>query len=117
MVSIRSFTAADSSTSAAIAALDAQTVAAADEARFVYAFYGCDHDGAAIHAFLTQRFPDAALLGGTSCAGVMSAGKLWGAESIGLLVIGDDAGDYGAAARPLGDDPAGAAEAALRAAL
>jgi hypothetical protein len=117
MVSIRSFTAADSSTSAAIAALDAQTVAAADEARFVYAFYGCDHDGAAIHAFLTQRFPDAALIGGTSCAGVMSAGKLWGAESIGLLVIGDDAGDYGAAARPLGDDPAGAAEAALRAAL
>ncbi|MPY70678.1 MAG: hypothetical protein GEU92_11380 [Alphaproteobacteria bacterium] len=117
MVSIRSFAAAEAQTSAALAALARQLSDAGGDGHFVYAFYGCDHDGAALLDFLKQRFPDAALLGGTSCSGVMSGGRLWGAESIGLLVIDDAVGEYGVASAELGDDPAATAQETLRAAL
>ena len=43
--------------------------------------------------------------------------SVWGAASIGLLIITDPAGDYGVASLPLGDDPAEAAESALHIAL
>jgi hypothetical protein len=117
MASIRSFAAAEAQTSAALAALDRQLSDAGGDAHFVYAFYGCDHDGAALLDFLKQRFPDAALLGGTSCSGVMSEGRLRGADSIGLLVIDDAVGEYGVASAELGDDPAATAQDTLCAAL
>ncbi|WDR03056.1 FIST N-terminal domain-containing protein [Devosia algicola] len=84
---------------------------------FVYAFYGCAHDDNQVLAFLKQRFPGAALLGGTSCSGVMTQAGLGGAESVGLLMIEDAEGSYGSSIVELGDDPAAAAETALLAAL
>jgi hypothetical protein len=83
----------------------------------IFAFYGEGHDDLAVLDFLKKKFPAAAILGGTSCRGVMSEAGMAGDQSIGLLVIEDDSGDYGVASAPLGDDPAAAAEAALHAAL
>jgi hypothetical protein len=90
MVAIRSFAAAEAQTSDALAALDRQLSDAGGDAHFVYAFYGCDHDGAALLDFLKQRFPDADPLGGASCSGAMSESRLWGAESIGSLPGGPE---------------------------
>jgi hypothetical protein len=47
----------------------------------------------------------------------MSEGRLWGPDSIGLLLIEDADGDYGVAAAELGADAAATAEETLRAAL
>lgn len=80
-------------------------------------FYDSIHNDALIHQFLSQRFPDIPLLGGTSCAGVMSEAGLAGAGSIGLLLIDDPDGDYGTAAVRLDNDPAACAEQALHQAL
>lgn len=117
MVSLHSFVAAASDTASAVRELDRQVGLAAPRPAFVYAFYGCSHDDNLVHGFLAARFPNAVLLGGTSCAGVMDKARVWGPESIGLLTIDDDAGDYGVAAAPLGDDPARVAEQGLNAAL
>ena len=117
MVRVQSFVAAHDDTRAALADIDRQTRDAGIDPAFVYAFYGCTHDDGALHRFLRDRFPDTALLGGTSCSGVMDKDRLWGAGSIGLLTIEDDAGDYGVASAPLGTDPAETAENLLRAAL
>jgi len=83
----------------------------------VFAFYGCCHDGGAIGDFLRSQFPGAALIGGSSSGGVMDRDGVHGANSVGVFTLQDLDGDYGAAAAPLGDDPASAAEAALHAAL
>jgi hypothetical protein len=117
MVMVTSIAASGRDTAAVLRDLEAQIPPEAAEASFVYAFYGCDHDDQALHAFLAGRFPVAARLGGTSCSGVMNEQQLWGAGSIGLLIITDPDGDYGVAALPLGDDPAAAAEQALHSAL
>jgi hypothetical protein len=117
MLSIASFAAAGLDTAAVLVDLDAQILAARHSASFVYAFYGCDHDDRLIEAYLRRRFAAAAVLGGTSCGGVMNQQRLWGAGSIGLLLIDDPDGDYGVGAARLGDDPAGSAETALRDAL
>jgi hypothetical protein len=117
MVSIASYVAAGPDTDAAISALDRRIAAEARTARFAYAFFGCGHDGHAIHAYLQRRFPETAILGGTSCSGVMNQEKLWSADSIGLLLIDDPGGEYGVAGTHIGDDAAGAAEQALRAAM
>jgi hypothetical protein len=117
MVTLHSIAASGADTASVIADLDQQIGARSAGAHFVYAFYGCDHDDNALLSFLRQRFPRAAVLGGTSCAGVMTEKRLWGAGSIGLLLIDDPAGDYGVASAPLGDDPAATAERLLRAAL
>ncbi len=71
----------------------------------------------AVHELVTGRFPGVALVGGTSCGGVMSGAGLAGPGSIGLFLVEDPDGDYGAAATGLGGDPAAAAERALVAAL
>jgi hypothetical protein len=47
----------------------------------------------------------------------MTEKRLWGADSIGLLLIDDPNGDYGVASAALGVDPAATAEHLLRAAL
>ena len=115
MVAVFSIAAAGEKTDAVLGELDAKIQAR--NAAFVYAFYGCRHDDDAIYAFLRARFPGAAILGGTSCAGVMTEVRLWGAGSIGLLLIDDESGEYGVAAAPLGADPAATAEALLHQAL
>ena len=78
MVSVDSVASAGEQTPAVLKDLDAQIRQHGADAAFVYAFYGCDHDDQAIYAFLRNRFPDAAILGGTSCSGVMNQDKLWG---------------------------------------
>ena len=117
MVTIHSVAASGSNTVSALDAIDAKLRAQSIGATFIYAFYDCDHDDRALHEFLRRRFPDAALLGGTSCSGVMNEQRLWEAGSIGLLLIYDADGDYGVAAAPCGADPAATAETVLRAAL
>lgn len=116
-VSIHSRVAAGPRTEDVLAEIADSTAADGDTVRFLYAFYGCDHDGQAIHRFIRDRFPGAAVIGGTSCAGVMSGDRLWGPESIGFLLISDDQGDYGAAQGEIGGDAATAAETLLHAAL
>jgi c-di-GMP phosphodiesterase Gmr len=86
MVTVSSIAASGSDTRTVLCEIDQQIPAhATGDASFVYAFYGCDHDDQALHEFLTRKFPLAARLGGTSCAGVMNERKLWDAGSIGLL--------------------------------
>lgn len=87
------------------------------EPSFIYLFYACSHDDAEIFGMLAERYPGVPLLGGTSCSGVMTESGLGGALSIGALLVEDPHGNYGAAAVPLGDDPAAAAQIALKTAL
>ncbi|MCB0995729.1 MAG: FIST C-terminal domain-containing protein [Acidimicrobiales bacterium] len=89
----------------------------ASTADFVFLFYGQGHDDTAIADFVRRRLSTAAVVGGTSCSGVMTADGLAGPDSIGMLTVADPDGAYGAASAPLGDDPAAAAEVALNAAL
>lgn len=117
MVSVRSMLASGSSTPELLASLDTQLQAAPIDPHFAFAFYGHRVDDAALHRFLTDRLPRAAVLGGTSCAGVMSDAGLGDPVSIGLLLLEDPDGSYGAAATRLGADPAADAEATLHAAL
>lgn len=117
MVVVRSVMASDRTTTEALARLDSQLRASPVAADFVFAFYGHTHDDAALHAFIEARFPGAAVVGGTSCGGVMTDRGLGSESSIGLLLIEDGDGDFGSAAAALGDDPAASAEAALLAAL
>ena len=117
MVAIRSFAAVGDTTARALARLDdALDDAPALRADFACVFYDCQHDDEVISAFVRDRFPEAALLGGTSCAGVMSEAGLAGLGSIGLLLVEDPDGDYGSAAVRLEGDAADCAEQALHAA-
>jgi len=117
MVSIVASVARAGDTAGMLGALSDRLPAGGSAQRFLYVFYGCEHDGDALHRHLSGRYPGAAILGGTSCNGVMAGGEIWGPDSAGVLSIADDAGEYGVAQEPLGDDPAAAAEAALQAAL
>ena len=116
MVNLKSLAASNPDTDAALAALASRLDPHAQPA-FLCVFYDADHDDRRISAFLRQRFPDAAVIGGTSCAGVMTDAGLAGKGSIGLLMVDDADGDYGSAACRLDGDPAGCAERTLRAAL
>ena len=117
MVSLRSFTATATSTEQVLAELGSAIDEAVINPDLVYAFYDCIHDDSAIFDFVQTRFPGVALLGGTSCNGVMNELGLSGAGSIGLLLLEDPAGNYGSAAVELGADAAACAEHALSAAL
>lgn len=117
MVALKSFVRSNSSTADALAELDRAIESSGLDAALIYVFYDGAHDDASIFDYVRGRFPHAALLGGTSCGGVMSEAGLGGAGSIGMLLIDDADGDYGAAAVRLGDDPATRAEQALHAAL
>ncbi|WP_341644126.1 FIST signal transduction protein [Thauera sp. SDU_THAU2] len=97
--------------------LSAAMESAPIEPDFLCVFYGCMHDDEAILAFVRDRFPDAAILGGTSCGGVMSEDGLGGERSIGLLLVEDPDGDYGTAAVRLQGNAADCAEQALHDAL
>lgn len=87
------------------------------QVRLVMAFYGCQHDDWALHHYLRERFPQAELIGGSSSGGLMTHHGVLGSEGVGLMLLTDEAGDYGVAAAPLGDDPAGLAEGLLLKAL
>jgi len=117
MVAVISLAVEAVSTGEALSKLDARLAGRGQDARFVYVFYGCDHSDDSIRAYLLEKMPAAAFLGGTSCSGVMSEGKIWGAASIGLLIIEDNDGDYGVGAAEMGSDPAATAEAVLHSAL
>ena len=96
--------------------LDAQ-VAGPVTPHFVFAFYSHTHDDAALHGWLRSRWPGVPVVGGTSCAGVMSDRGLDTEPSVGLLLVADPDGAYGAAATAPDADPGAAAAAALAAAL
>jgi hypothetical protein len=117
MLSIQTFAAAGAETTGVLDEIGRQIAGERATGHFVYAFFGCDHNAAAIHTFLCQRFPGAAFIGGTSGLGIMTEARMWGKDAIGLLLIDDEDGLYGAAVEPIGDDPAAAAEKALRRAL
>jgi len=103
-------------TPTALALLDAELPAALAP-RMVFVFYGCEHDDRHLHRHLRSRYPDAALLGGTSSGGVMTHRGVLDRHSVGVLLVEDDAGEFGVAAAPLGDDPAATAKHLLLQAL
>lgn len=117
MVTLKSFVAANTSTSLALSKLKRDIDEAGIDPNLVCVFYDCDHEDQPIFDYVRGRFPDAAILGGTSCNGVMSETGLGGSGSIGLLLVEDPEGDYGSASVQLGADPAENAERALHAAL
>ncbi|MEO8623685.1 MAG: FIST N-terminal domain-containing protein [bacterium] len=86
-------------------------------AHLLFAFYGCDHDDVALHAYLRQRFPGTPFIGGTSSGGFMTHQGMFDERSIGVLLIDDADGNYGVASGVLGADPAQAAEDLLQQAL
>ncbi len=79
--------------------------------------YGARWPQAAVAEALRGGLGGAPAIGGTSCRGVLSAGGPPDPSDIGLLLIEDERGDYGAGIAPLGGDPAEAAARALEAAL
>lgn len=117
MVSLKSFVVSSDSTTSAVAELARAVDAAHMEPNLICVFYDSEHEDGPIFEFLQSRFPDTALLGGTSCGGVMSEAGLGGSGSLGVLLIEDADGDYGSAAVELDADVAGCAERALHAAL
>lgn len=117
MVCLKSFVAVGETTDRALDDLARATDAAAISPDLACVFYDSAHQDQAIFDFVRERFPDAAILGGTSCNGVMSEAGPAGAGSIGLLLIEDHAGRYGTAAATFAGDPAACAARALHAAL
>ncbi|MEP6621321.1 MAG: FIST N-terminal domain-containing protein [bacterium] len=97
--------------------LDHELSGARGSAHLVFAFYGCDHDDAALHEYLSRRFPGTPVIGGTSSGGLITHQGVFDETSIGVLVIDDADGDYGVAAGGLGADPAQSAEDLLQRAL
>jgi hypothetical protein len=104
-------------TDAAVSLLDAELAAHRFQPQLVFAFYGCEHDDRLLHEYLCARFPQAALVGGSSAGGFMTHRGTLGPQAIGLMLVHDDDGDYGAAAAPLGADAAHTAETLLLQAL
>lgn len=104
-------------TGTAVSLLDAELAAHEFQPRLVFAFYGCEHDDHLLHQYLSARFPQAALVGGSSSGGFMTHRGMMGPQAIGLLLVHDDDGDYGSAAAPLGPDAALTAETLLLQAL
>ena len=117
MTTLQSFAVTGDTTAQAIANLAHAVGEAPTGAHFVCVFYDAEHEDDAIFDFLRARFERAAILGGTSCNGVMSQNGLAGSRSIGLLVLDDPLGNYGTAATQLHGDAADCAERTLHAAL
>lgn len=116
-VVVESFVSAHEPTADAVADLDAQVSRSGITPHFAFVFYGHHHEDGVIDGFLRSRFPGVPVVGGTSCAGVMSDAGLGGDGSAGLLLVHDPEGSYGSAAAPLGDDPSATAQATLTRAL
>jgi hypothetical protein len=101
----------------ALQLLDAKLAGVDFAPQIVFAFYGCEHDDALLHAHLKLRFPGSAIIGGSSSGGVMTQEGVMDERSIGVMLIDDSNGDYGVAAAPLGEDAALTAEKLLLDAL
>jgi len=117
MTKLKSFTATGATTGQALAALGEAVGNTPAPADFICVFYDAEHDDGEIFDFLRSRFTGGAILGGTSCNGVMNQEGLGGPRSIGLLVLEDAEGNYGTAAVRLEGDVADCAERTLHAAL
>lgn len=117
MVSLHSIVVSDPHTATALNELADRLERLRAQPSFLCVFYDANHDDREISAFFARRYPGVAMLGGSSCGGVMSEQGLGGKASIGVLLVEDPAGDYGVSARRLSDKPAADAEQALYAAL
>lgn len=117
MTRVYNCTAQNANTAVAVEALREQFPADGDAIRMIFAFYDCAHDDGLLFRVLRENFPNAAIVGGTTFNGFLSDKGLYDALSIGLLLIEDPGGDYGAASARLNGDPAGAVQDALQRAL
>ena len=117
MVALKSFVASSTSTAEALTELGRAIDNSGIKPAFICVFYDSDHDDTSIFNYVRKRFPGVALLGGTSCGGVMSETGLAGTGSIGMLLVDDAEGNYGVASVRLGSNPSACAEQALHAAL
>lgn len=116
MTQLHVYAATSDDTASAVRLLDEQIPPSATAA-MVLAFYGRRHHDAALHRYLSGRFPRSAVLGGTSAGGLMTHRGVLDECSIGVLLIDDADGSYGVAAGRLVDDPAQLAEELLHQAL
>jgi hypothetical protein len=117
MVRIESIAGVGKDAGAALAHFNSQIVGCALEPGFAFLFYSSEHQDDAVFAAFRSRYPLVPLVGGTSCSGVMTECGLAGDASIGVLLVEDADGEYGAASAAFGSDPSGAAECALKDAL
>lgn len=117
MTQLHVHAASGGTTSAVIEALAAELAPHTFTPRLIFAFYGCDHDDALLHRYLRERFPDSAIMGGSSSGGIMTHRGVLDQSSIGLMLIDDEGGDYGVAGGPLEGDASQVAEALLAQAL
>ena len=99
-------------TTAALQALHAQ-LDGVSQPQLVFAFHGAGHEDQRVFASLRTRFPEAALIGGTSSGGLLTDTGVHDAHSIGVLCLHDPDGDYGVAAAELGSDAAATAQQLL----
>ncbi|MFK7746010.1 MAG: FIST signal transduction protein [Roseobacter sp.] len=107
----------NANTKAALAALVHDVSKANLSPDCIFMFHGCTHDGSALQAGLEGAFPNVPIIGGSSSGGVMDQEGIHSPNSVGLLVLADEVGEFGAAMRPKGNDPAAAAREALESAL
>lgn len=73
MVELYSLSATSSTTEDAFQTLSAELDDCSPAPAFITIFYDADHDDQTIFDFFRQRFPDAALLGGTSSGGIVTS--------------------------------------------
>lgn len=89
-----------------------------DDPSFILAAYTEHHDPAVAHRALRGRFPEAALLGSSTCRGLMTdAGRFgFGKPALALAALSDEDTDVGTAAVSLEGDIPSAVRAAVEAA-
>jgi len=117
MCRIRSYVACHSETKAALEALASQIAEGPVRNGLLVSFYGAGHDEALIAAFIAEHFPDLPTIGGTSSGGIMTERGFADAGAIGLLVIEDEAGEFGAASGAFDGDAEEVARRVLEEAL
>lgn len=117
MDKVSSYTANDHDTIAALASLAEQLQSPGSGNGLVFTFYGCDHNGILIDAFLQENFAGKAIIGGSSSGGLMTESGFYDEDTVGLLVLEDQAGEYGVADGVFDDDPEKLAEKVLMQAL
>lgn len=85
----------------------------------VFVHHSVRHDPAAVAAAFRARLPGAAVLGGTSCLGVMTEDGAHVDDGIGLgvLAVHDPEGSFGVAVEPIAGDPRKASAAAIARAI
>lgn len=96
-VEVRSVVGAGARTVDALAALEEQLSQSACDSDFAVVFYNVNHDDTEIYRWFRERFPDTPLTGGTSGQGLFGSQGLAGTDAIGLLLLIDPDGNYGAA--------------------